>query len=167
MMQKLLVPVFVLTATACGSATSTIPGTRVPDSSLNREIIAVIEEYRAAVEKQDAQALLLMASPNYWEDGGTPTGGDDYGLEGLKEVLGKRFQMAEDIRYAMRYMSIRSRCPEDTEGRDGCRAYVEVLIDASYTVSDARGQEKRPDMRDQNELVLEWADSKWKFLSGM
>ena len=43
----------------------------------------------------------------------------------------------------------------------------EVLIDASFTVVDARGQDRRTDKRDQNELVLEWDNNKWKFLSGM
>ena len=65
-------------------------------------------------------------------------------------------------------MSIRRRCPNaGQETNEGCRVYIEVLIDASYTVVDARGSEKRPDKRDQNELVLSWEDDRWKFLSGM
>ena len=34
-------------------------------------------------------ALLALAHPNYYEDSGTPKGDDDYGYEGLKEVLQK------------------------------------------------------------------------------
>jgi len=41
------------------------------------------------------------------------------------------------------------------------------LIDASYTITDARGQARRLDKRDQNELVLEYTGDKWLFLSGM
>lgn len=167
-MRALLAFVLVATLPACGHEVKTIPGTSVPDSQANRSIIAALEEYRLAVERQDVAALMLMASPRYWEDGGTPTGGDDYGYEGLREVLTGRFQKASDIRYSMRYMNIRQQCPDSDETTfEGCRAFVEVLIDASYSVTDARGQKKRPDKRDQNELVLEWDKDKWRFLSGM
>lgn len=154
---------------ACGGQASNIPGTRLPDSAENRAIIERVEEYRLAVERKDAAALTLMASTQYWEDGGTPTGGDDYGYDRLREVLASRFQQAEDIRYSMRYVDIKKACPdqEDGELREGCRAYVDVLIDASYTVDNARGEPVRQDKRDQNQLVLEYDGEKWKFLSGM
>ena len=45
------------------------------------------EEYRLAVERGDADALMLMAHKQYWEDSGTPSGSDDYGYEGLRNVL--------------------------------------------------------------------------------
>lgn len=154
---------------ACGSKTSTISGTKIPDNPNNREIIDKVEEYRLAVERKDVSALLLMASKSYWEDGGTPTGGDDYGYEGLRRVLQERFQKAEDIRYSLRYVNVYRRCKSDgdPDTNEGCRAYIDVLIDASYSVNDARGEAKRPDMRDQNQLVLEWSGEKWLFLSGM
>lgn len=164
---SLLLPVSALMA--CGSAPATIPGTKIVDTSQNRDIIQAIENYRIAVERKDTAALLLMASKNYWEDGGTPTGGDDYGFEGLTSVLKGRFSKAKDIRYSLRYMNLYRRCKPDSDPNtnEGCRAYVDVLIDASYTVKDARGNNKRPDKRDQNQLVLEWNEDKWMFLSGM
>jgi hypothetical protein len=160
----------IATTAACGGRSGNIPGTQVSDSKFNRDIIATIEDYRLAVERRDAASLMLMASPQYWEDSGTPSGGDDYGFDGLGDVLAGRFQQADDVRFSIRYVSIRRRCPSaDAEVYEGCRAYVQVLIDASFSISDARDQQKRPDMRDRNELVLEWADGdrKWKFLSGM
>ena len=158
-----------LALSACGAKVSTIPGSRIPDNALNRQIIDTVEQYRLAVERKDAAALLLMASKSYWEDGGTPTGSDDYGYDGLRQVLQSRFQQASDIRYSLRYVNIYRRCKGESDpgSNDGCRAYVDVLIDASYSVTDALGQSKRPDMRDQNQLVLEWAGDKWLFLSGM
>ena len=50
----------------------------------------MVERYRHAMEDRDATTLLSLAHPNYYEDSGTPSGGDDYGYEGLKEVLSKR-----------------------------------------------------------------------------
>ena len=156
-----------LSTGACSKQKNFIPGTKVVDSGVNREIIDVVENYRLAVERQDAAALVLMASPKYWEDGGTATGKDDYGYKQLKDVLTGRFQQGRDVRYSMRYMSVSKKCPPNAEEKVNCRAYVDVLIDASFTVLDARGEEVRRDMRDQNQLVLEWDGEAWKFLSGM
>lgn len=171
-MKKLLYSLilFALLGTAaCGSTTTAIPGTKVPDTQANRDILKAVEDYRVAVENKDAQALLLMASKNYWEDGGTPSGADDYGYEGLREMLQSRFQQVNDIRYSLKYVNIYRRCRPDGDPNtnEGCRAYVDVVIDASFTVVDARGRTVRPDKRDQNQLVLEWSGDKWLFLSGM
>ena len=155
---------------ACTTKASTIPGTKIPDDSINRSVLDAVEAYRIAVEKRDAPGLLLMASPKYWEDSGTPSGGDDYDFNGLKQVLTTRFQNASDIRYAMKYVSVRRSCPKGKDSDEleaGCRAQVDVLIDASFTVLDARNQPRRPDKRDQNQLILEWTGDKWVFLSGM
>ena len=166
----LLGAVLAASGLGCAASRGTIPGTQVPDNRFNRDVIEAVESYRLAVERRDAAALMLMASNQYREDSGTPTGSDDYGFDGLGEVLAGRFQQADDVRFSLRYVSIRRRCPSgDVETYDGCRAYVQVLVDASFSIADARDQTKRPDMRDRNELVLEWseADRRWKFLSGM
>ena len=65
----------------------------------------------------------------------------------------------------MRYMDVKQSCPGELQ--PGCRASVDVLIDASFTIADAIGQPQRPDKRDQNQLVLEWDGHRWLFLSGM
>jgi hypothetical protein len=128
-------------------------------------VLKACEEYRLAVERADVDALMLMAHKQYWEDSGTPSGGDDYGYDGLRNVLLTRLPKASDIRYSMRYMSVHQQCP--SELRPGCKAAVDVLIDASFTIVDALGKPKRPDKRDQNQLVLEWDGHRWLFLSGM
>ena len=169
MINKLVLTFLIASVGACATKTTTIPGTKIPDTKINRDIIQAVEDYRIAVESKDTAALLLMASKKYWEDGGTPTGGDDYGYEGLRDVLKGRFTKAKDIRYSLRYMNVYRRCKPDadTTANDDCRAYVDVLIDASFTIKDARGLDKRPDKRDQNQLVMEWKNDKWLFLSGM
>lgn len=142
---------------ACASTSKTIPGTQVPESSENRAILKVLENYRTAVEQRDAPTLVAMASPRYWEDSGTPTGSDDYGHAQLRDVLVGKYQKASAIRFSMKYVGFR---------RKGPRAEVDVMIDASYSIETARGTERR-DMRDQNQLVLEWDGRRWLFLSGM
>jgi hypothetical protein len=143
---------------ACASQPSYIYGTKVPDSEQNRSLIATCEQYRVAVEKKDVRALMSLASKNYWEDGGTPTGSDDYGYDGLQSVLDGRFARADGIRYTMKYMNVKRLAHN--------RAAVDVMIDATYSIASARGPQ-RLDMRDQNELVLEWDGRRWLIVSGM
>ena len=148
----------------CGPKNNYIAGTQIKPTDENHKVIARVEEYRSAVEEKDAAGLLLMASRQYWEDGGTPGGDDDYGFAGLKEMLGSRFQMVDSIRYSMRYMRIRYMQESSSDPK---RAFVDVMVDASFTVPDARGGMRRADKRDQNQFVLEWTGEKWMFLSGM
>lgn len=154
----------VLFIAACASRGRTIPGTRVADTDLNRELIKACEAYRVAMEAKDTESLLLLASPDYWEDGGTPAGSDDYGFDGLREVLSARLSRASQIRFSMRYVGLQVGCKE---AQKGCRANVDVLVDASFSVLDARGVEQRPDMRDQNRLELVHNGTKWQFTAGM
>jgi hypothetical protein len=144
---------------ACSARVEYIGSTKIRRTTENEQIIKRVEQYRLAVEQQDAGKLVSMASPEYWEDSGTPTGGDDYGYDKLRSVLAGRFQSASSVRYSMRYMKV---------NRRGDRAYVDILIDASYSLKDARGRDIREDKRDQNQLVLKWDENRraWMFLSG-
>ena len=164
-MLRLLSVLSIAAFAACAAPVHYVPGTRIPYSKSNDGVLKACEEYRLAVERGDFDALMLMAHKQYWEDSGTPSGSDDYGYDGLRNVLLTRLPKASDIRYSMRYVNVRQSCTGDL--RAGCRAAVDVLIDASFTITDALGKPKRPDKRDQNELVLEWDGHRWLFLSGM
>ncbi|MGN6110970.1 MAG: hypothetical protein ACTHU0_38085 [Kofleriaceae bacterium] len=150
---------------ACGPKRAYVVGTKVPFTDANKSVLDACEEYRLAVERGDSDALMLMAHQQYWEDSGTPSGSDDYGYEGLRNVLLTRLAKATDIRYSVRYVGVQQQC--QNEFKPGCRAAVDVLIDASFTVTNAYGKASRPDKRDQNQLVLEWDGRRWLFLSGM
>jgi hypothetical protein len=169
MMRKpILASLLVALAAGCAHNHGQIHGTDIADDPENEKILEACELYRHAVEQQDTDALVLMAAPSYWEDRGTVESADDYGYDGLREVLAGRFQLASEVRYGLKYFKIRRACPHgDGDLERGCRAHVEVSIDASFTVNDATGQAVRHDMQEQNELVLEWDGSKWQFVSGM
>jgi len=155
----------VLSIAACAAPVHYVPGTRVPYSAANDSVLKACEEMRLAVERGDYDQLMLMVHKQYWEDSGTPSGSDDYGYDGLRTVLTTRLPKASDIRYSMRYVGVHQQCPGDLKA--GCRAAVDVLIDASFTITDALGKPKRPDKRDQNQLVWEWDGHRWLILSGM
>ena len=164
-MNRLLVISCLVLAVGCASRRNYVAGTKVPYSSANKAVLDACEEYRLAVERGDADALMLMAHQQYWEDSGTPSGSDDYGYEGLRNVLLTRLLKATDIRFTMRYVGVSQQCKGDLKA--GCRAAVDVLVDASYTITNVPGKAVRPDKRDQNQLVLEYDGRRWLFLSGM
>ena len=164
-MKWLCVITCLVIAAGCGSRKNYVAGTKVPYSAQNKAVLDACEEYRLAVERADPDALMLMAHRQYWEDSGTPSGSDDYGYEGLRNVLLTRFPKATDIRYSVRYMGVSQQCKDEL--KPGCRAAVDVLIDASFTLTNVHGKPVRPDKRDQNQLVLEWDGRRWLFLSGM
>jgi len=164
-MNRLFLIAAILGATACATKKTYIGGTRVPYTTNNKSVLDAVEQYRLAVEKGDSEALMMMAHKQYWEDSGTPSGSDDYGYDGLQNVLANRLQKASEIRYTMRYVGVSHECKGELAA--GCKATVDVLIDASFTIENAIGKASRPDKRDQNQLLLEWDGSRWMFLSGM
>jgi len=163
---KLVICFLLLAAVGCAAHHgSTVGGTRIPYTQPNDSVLQACEQYRLAVERGDADALMLMAHKQYWEDSGTPSGSDDYGYEGLRNVLLTRLLKASDIRYSIRYVAVHQQCPKELH--QGCMAAVDVLIDASYTIANAYGKASRPDKRDQNQLVLQYDGKRWLFISGM
>src|SRR5436309_9204485 len=135
----------VLALAACAHESHYVAGTRIPYSDNNKSALDAVEEYRLAVERGDVDALMLMAHRQYWEDSGTPSGSDDYGYEGLRNVLLTRLQKASDIRYSIRYVAVHQQC---RSLQPGCRAAVDVLIDASFTIANPLGRPIRPAKRD-------------------
>jgi len=143
----------------CAAKTKYVRGSKVPDTEQNREILAVCEDYRRAVERLDVAKLLVMASPNYHEDGGTIDATDDYGNEGLRQVLATRFGATKSVRYGIEYRKVT---------RKGARATVDIYIDASFLFAGARGDVWHP-VTNYNRLELEWDGKRqrWLFLAGM
>jgi hypothetical protein len=139
---------FLLTGliVSLGCASSRIPNTDVPDTSENRDVIAFCERYRRAVETRDARSLLAMASPRYFEDGGTPDGTDDYGLDGLQRLLTAWADEVNEVRYEIRYRRI------SVSDSDARRLNVEFTYTGSYTLrrpasvaaAEARAADARP-----------------------
>ena len=162
----LIVALFTFgTVAGCAKQKAYVGGTRIPYSPNNKSVLDAVEEYRLAVEKGDSEALMMMAHKQYWEDSGTPSGSDDYGYDGLRTVLSTRLKEATEIRYSMRYVGVSHECKGELSA--GCKATVDVLIDASFTVKNVIGKPIRPDKRDQNQILLEFDGRRWLFLSGM
>jgi hypothetical protein len=153
-----LLALMCLAATAGGCATiRPIPGTKIADTPSNRELLTRMEDYRVALEQRDSTKLLTMASPQYYEDSGTPAGSDDYGFPGLKRVLEQRLSALRWLRFLVRYRDIRI---------EGEHAFVDIKYDISFQLMTDMGERWE---RKQSEKRLELIrhENRWMFLSGM
>lgn len=148
----------VLVCGGSGCATiNTIPGTKVADSRVNREILDVCERYRHAMEDRDATTLLSLAHPNYYEDSGTPLANDDYGYDGLKDVLQKRISALKTLRYNIEYRRVNV---------EGHHAQVDIRYDASFQIATEMGDHWERKMNDKR-LELENDGKRWLIIAGM
>lgn len=101
----------------------TIPGTEIPDTPENRDVLAVLERYRTAFVRRDATGVLAAAHPTYYDTAGTDDPGDDLEYSELGPVLRARMAQLEAVRFTIDYLEIHV-------NKD--RASVRVWIDASF-----------------------------------
>ena len=157
-MNRLGLGLAVLVLWTGGCATmNLIPGTKVPDTKANREILDICERYRHAMEERDATTLLALAHPNYYEDSGTPKGDDDYGYDGLKDVLSRRLSALKTVRYNIEYRKV---------AIEGHHAQVDIRYDASFQIATEMGDRWERKQNDKR-LELENDGKRWLIIAGM
>jgi SnoaL-like domain len=155
---KLLAPLFLAASTVfMGCTTHYIPNTDVEDSDENRQIITFCEKYRHAVENKNIGALLQLASPAYYEDGGNVDASDDLDYAGLRTYLSSRFQDARAIRYEIRYRRVL---------RDDDVIFVDYTYSASYRIPGRSGDEWHRKV-DDNRLELVKYQNEYRIVGGM
>jgi hypothetical protein len=141
---------------ACEAAL--IPNTRIEDTGDNREVVEFVERYRLAVEARNSNALLALASPNYFDDMGTPAGNDDIDFDGLKQGLGRLREEILGARYQISYRAVTF----DTESR--------VLVDMLYTgwfrINTSEGPVWKRRL-EPHRIVLAREDGHLRIVSGM
>ena len=108
--------------------------------------------------EHNVDGLLVLASQKYFEDSGTPRSDDDYGYEGLKQVLASKLQAGE-------VAALRDRVPR-TSSVNGNQAEVEVFLDGSFELAAEAGDRYRR-VNDYHRFVLEHENDQWKFVRGM
>src|SRR2546421_9361701 len=70
---------------------NTIPGTSIRDDPQNRAILQVLANYKQAMEARDANTLLSLAAPGYFDKGDPARPSDARDLEGLRKTLPRDF----------------------------------------------------------------------------
>jgi hypothetical protein len=149
---------------ACGGV-DTIPGTEIPDTPENKDILTVLERYRAAVIKRDAAAILSTAHKTYHDEAGTEDPGDDVQYGDLGPILRARLSQLDSIRFTIDYLDIQVQ---------GDRAIVHVWIDAAFRMKpllDAEGTPRSAPRyarkQDHAEFELLREGETWLILRGL
>jgi hypothetical protein len=88
----------VATLALAGCAHQKIAGTEIDDTDDTRAILNVIETYRQAVEKRDAQTIVALAHESFRDDGGSANPDDDLTYQDLGSKLPVRMSRLDDIR---------------------------------------------------------------------
>jgi len=154
---KFLGSVSLLVALGACHHIQTIPGTTVHDTRLNRQLIEIVEDYRNALESKDPVRLLTLAHPQYFEDSGTAKTDDDYGFEGLRQVLQTRLAAVRTIRYNIEYRRVEVM---------GTHAQVDVRYDATFQMATALGDRWERKQNDKR-IELERDGDRWLIIAGM
>jgi len=148
-----------LTGPLGGCSKYYIPNTDVEDTDDNRKIVAFCEQYRRALERKDVAALLDLASPNYYEDGGNVDASDDIDYAGLREYLLQKFEDASAIRYEIRYRRIT---------KDEEYVLVDFTYSGSFRLPSTDGDEKWRSTVAENRIELvPHGEEGYKIVAGM
>lgn len=145
-------------STAC-SREKFIPGTRIPETRGNREIIEVVEKYRRAITNKEIGTLVSMAHPDYFEHSGSHKAEHHYGYDGLKKVLAARLKQLRTLRYNIKYRRINWLSDKKVE--------VQIYIDASFQLAVAGDTDTWERFTHHNKIVLVKDNDRWLFLRGM
>jgi hypothetical protein len=142
-----------------GCAHGKIPLTNIDDTEENREILQIVKEYHKALESRDADAVLSLVSPRYFEDNGTLEAADDYDFEGLRKTLHDDFQRTKAIKVNIRVDAIEV---DDEEQRAYAELYYQIHAQNEYPSGL-----KWESGSDRTRIRFERADGKWMIIAGL
>ncbi len=140
---------------ACGPRR--IPGTEIPDNSDTRAIVGVIDQYRQAAERRDADAVLALASKSYFDDSGTPDPADDVNYDQLRKRLTEDYAKIASMR-----MQINVRSIEVKENRANAFIYYEE----AFRMVTKTGEVPKT-ASDVARMSFVREPDGWKFVSGL
>jgi ketosteroid isomerase-like protein len=142
---------------AAGCSPRRIPGTEIEATRDTEAIYEVVRAYQQAMEKRDADAVLALVAPTYFDGAGTPDPGDDLDRGRLETTVREDLARAEGIRMEFTVRKIEVK---------GDEAFAEVFYDSYYRVQTPAGAIPRRDS-DVHRLQLRRLQGAWKIASGL
>jgi len=141
-----IAPLLALAALAACSH-NTIPGTNVRDDP----------HYKEAMEARDANALISLAAPGYFDKGDPARPGDAHDLEGLRKSVPRDFKGVRALKLDIDIRNLKI---------EGDRAQVDFFGVMRYAVAVPNGEKWFTESDDQRmKFVKVYGD--WKISSGM
>jgi ketosteroid isomerase-like protein len=147
---------FLLLCAACSH--NTIPGTQIPDRPENRAILDVVSAYKAAMEARDADALVALAAPSYFDKGDpsrTAAGPLNYGS--LRREIPEDFKDVKSVHLDITIKDLQI---------DGDKAHVDYYGVLRYAIGVSSG-EKWFSEADDARMRLVKLNGRWKISSGL
>lgn len=141
-----------------GCAPSLIPGTDIKDTPESRKIIDVIGSYRAGLEGRNVERIMKLVAKGFFENSGTPEGGDDYDVQGLEARLKTWAEQTRAVRASIEVKSITF--------EDG-RARVIYFYDVNYQIPGTDGVLLWKRDTDTKEMTLVKEGGVWRIQSGI
>jgi hypothetical protein len=167
---RLMFSFLLLCTGACGD-TSTIPGTEIPDTEVNRSVVSAVERFRVSMVMRDAAGIMAATHESYYDTAGTDDPGDDVSFEELGPILRQRMAQLQSVRFTIDYLEV---------SVDKDRAVVRVWIDASFRMGlgeavttelgiepDAKTESRYARMQDFNMFELVQEGDGWLITSGL
>ena len=142
---------------AIGCAHSKIPQTNIDDTPENREILEIVTTYKNAMESLDADAIISLVSPRYFENNGNTDRGDDYDYAQLREQLARDFDRTKRIQLLLRIDNI-------VVEEDKAYAYIQFTYRAQSEYP--AGMKWKTDS-DKTRIEFENSDGKWLIIAGL
>jgi hypothetical protein len=157
MRPRLLLPLLALLGSLAACSPALIPNTEIPETKDTRAIYDLIRSYGDALARKDVGALLMLASPDYYDTAGTPDPADDVNRATLEKSLPADLARVDSIRIEIGVKRIEL---------NGNEARAEVFYDAAFRVLVPSGSvPKRPS--DIHEMRFRKANNTWKIIAGM
>jgi hypothetical protein len=151
-----IAPLFGLALLAACSH-NTIPGTNIRDDPQNRAVLQVLASYKQAMEARDANALLSLAAPAYFDKGDPARPGDAHDLAGLRKSLPRDFGGVRALKLDIDIRTLKI---------EGDRAQVDFFGVMRYAVALPNGEKWFTESDDQRMKFVR-VDGDWKISSGM
>jgi hypothetical protein len=149
--------IVALAAVAASCAHAKIANTNIDDTPENHEILDLVKEYQRAIESRDADALLALVSPRFYEDNGNTDRADDYDYNGLRTALAKDFSRTKAMQLEVRVDDIKV---------DQDKAYAEVYY--TYRAQNEYASGLQWDTgSDRTRLRFERKNGKWLIIGGL
>ncbi|MBM4396736.1 MAG: hypothetical protein FJ087_13730 [Deltaproteobacteria bacterium] len=149
----------LLALAACGP--KFIKDTKVEDTPQNREIAALVERYRVALEQRDVASLKELVSRTYFSNAGTTADpSDDYGYEQLEQkVLPELRESVKQVQYSISLRKI-----EVNKEKDHATAEFEYYYKVSYVDG---GKDRWIAKSDFDRLDFAKEDGVWRIVAGL
>ena len=157
MRKPVLLASLCLTFCAAACAPSLIPGTQIEDKPANRAILQVLSDYKIAAEALDADAVLALTAPDYFDNGSSSRSHEVTNYAALKKKVPAEFAKLKGLRLDITVKDARV---------EGTKAEIDYFLVLHYSIGLPTG-EKWLSESDDARLHLAREDGQWKVTSGL